>query len=290
MSEVSKDRSVLSRLVREPLVHFLLLGAALFLLYGFIDSDDAPAFDEIVIDEDQLAMLVTRYERTWQRRPTDAELVAVIDAWVRDEVLYREGLALGLDRDDPVVRRRIAQKMDFISEGVVPEPDDDALEGWLRDHAEDYRRPARYAFEQRYVDPERHGENTSARIAGLLSSLRSGDDAPGDATMLPREFPLSGEDQVLRSFGNEFAGQLSTLTVGEWSGPVTSAFGLHVVRVVEAEPSRVPELAEIRDVVERDWLSAETDAVQAALYQAMRDRYTVRLEFETAENGQETQL
>ncbi len=284
--------SVLVRLAREPLVHFLLLGGLLFLVYARIDLDEAPAIEEIVIDEDRLAMLVTRYERTWQRKPTDAELVAVIDAWVREEVLYREGLALGLDRGDPVVRQRIAQKMDFISEGVVQPPDDEALEAWLTENAEGYRRPPQFAFEQVFVNPERRGEDALPFAEAQLETLRSGsgtaNQVSGDPTLLPLVIPLSGEDQILRTFGNEFAGQLGDLPVGEWAGPVSSAFGLHLVRVTQAEPSRIPPLAEIREPVMRDWLSAETEAVQESLYRAMRDRYSVRLAFDRAEAGAES--
>jgi len=276
--------SLLFRLIREPLLHFLLLGGLLFFLYTAVNRDDAPAYDEIVIDEDRVAMLVSRYERTWQRRPTEAELLAVIDAWVRDEVLYREGLALGLDRDDPVVRQRIAQKMDFISEGIVPAPGDDDLAAWLEEKADSYRRPARYAFEQRFVDPGRHGQDLAGYARDALAALRAGStaaaDTVGDPTMLPPTMGPTGEDQVMRTFGAEFSAQLADLPVGEWGGPVRSAFGLHLVRIVDSEPARVPPLSEIRDEVERDWLSAESEAVQEALYRAMRDRYTVRLDFD----------
>ena len=289
MTTAVNKMSLGSRLVREPLIHFLLLGALLFVVYSIVNRDSAPEIDEIVIDENRVAMLVSRYERTWHRKPNETELLAVIDAWVRDEVLYREGLALGLDREDPVVRQRIAQKMDFISEGIVPTPGDSDLEAWLEERADEYRRPARYAFEQQFIDPDRHGEEPNEYAANALATLRADSDAAvGDPTLLPPVVELAGEDQIQRTFGGEFSEQLSALPVGEWSGPVASAFGLHLVRVVDSEPARLPPLMEIREQVERDWTAARSEAVQETLYEAMRDRYTVRLEFDP-DGGRESE-
>jgi len=269
----------MKRLLREPLLHFLVLGLGLFLLYALL-NDAEEAKDEIVVDAERMAFLASRFERTWQRPPTKAELDGLVTSWIREEILYREGIAMGLDRDDPIVRRRIAQKMDFISDAGVAEPEEAALQQWLSDHADSYRVPPSYALEQRFFDPGRHGENLEAAVGVALDRLRggAGAEAVGDATLLPQRWPLSSSDQIARTFGEDFAASLAKLPDGEWAGPVRSGYGMHLVRIGEREPGYLPELDEVRDAVARDLLQARTDSAKDALFELLRERYTVRFE------------
>lgn len=267
-------------LLHQPLFHFFALGAGLFVLYGFLNGDSGPAPDEIVVDENRITALAAGFERTWQRPPQPQELDRLIDNWVREEVLFREGLALGLDRGDPVVRRRIAQKIEFMADGGVRPPTEEELEEWLAQYSDRYRVPPRYSFEQRFYDPQRYGEQLEETLRSALAALRAGnaEGIPADVSLLPAGLELSTKAQIARSFGTAFASDLAQQPPGDWVGPIESSFGVHLVRVDNVEGGYLPDLDDVRVAVERDLMQARTDAVKVAFYQALRDRYTVRIE------------
>lgn len=279
-------RALPSRLLREPLVHFLLGGALLFALYG---SPPATGPERIVVDGARIEQLVLGFTRVWQRPPTADELAGLVDDFVREEVYYREALAMGLDRDDTIVRRRMRQKLEFLSEDLaaLETPDDATLEAWLAEHADAYRIEPRAALAQVYVSRERHGEDTEATARRWLAALRSGEaaDTLGDASLLPETLPLSSAREIARHFGDAFAASVLELAPGEWEGPVASAFGLHLVRVESREPGRAPSLDEVRSAVERDWASAEREKANEAFYQALRGRYEVTVEMPEPEEA-----
>lgn len=268
-------------LLREPLLHFFALGLLLFLLYGLVSDQSAPATDEIVLDQGRLAGLVAAFEKTWRRNPTDEELQGLIDAWVREEILYREGLAVGFDQNDPVIRRRVAQKMTFIADGMVPEsPTDAELEAWLTDNIGSYEIPASYTLRQVYIDPQRHPEDLDRVLGDTLAALRNGADPAqqGDSSLLLSAVESASSLDVARIFGSTFVEGLADVTVGEWVGPVQSGYGQHFVFVSDYVPARNPVLEEVRAAVERDVLSAKSKQVNEAFYSSLRDRYSVRIE------------
>lgn len=261
------------------MLHFFVLGTALFVLFGWLNQGTVKAPDEIVVDLPRIESLAAQFERVWQRPPTADELRGLIDGWVREEILYREGVALGLDRNDTVVRRRIAQKMEFIADGAVPaEPTDEELEEWLASNMDRYRIEAVYNLEQAYFDPARHDDGLRARLAALGSTLGVAATVPGsDPTLLPGTLRAARSSEIARTFGAGFADTLAALPTGEWQGPVESAYGLHLVRIGEKVPGKDPVLAEVRDAVERDWSAAQAERLNEAFYEAVKDRYTVRL-------------
>lgn len=266
-------------LLRQPLVHFFVLGALLFVLFGFVSDGTEDAPGEIVVDANRIAALVSRFERTWQRPPTPQELEGLIDSYVREEVLYREAIALGLDQDDPVVRQRMAQKIEFIFEGDLGVPDEAELLEWLEAHPDNYRVSPRYAFEQVFFNPERHGDRLQATVEDALAAIEAGEtNVPSDSTLLPDRLELSSTLSIERLFGPDFVAGLDAQPVGEWAGPVSSSYGLHLVRVLRREPGYVPPLDEVRDAVERDWLQAQSERAKQAFYGALRDRYEVRVD------------
>jgi len=269
------------RLFREPLLHFFALGLLLFILYGSIFDDSSRAVDEIVIDQARLSALVANFQKTWQRPPTDMERAGLIDAWVREEILYREGVASGFDRDDPVIRRRVAQKMSFVAGGLVPQaPDDAELEAWLQANIGDYRVPAEYALQQIYIDPQKHTGDLDALVSDFRARLKNEDEAPppGDSTLLPFALTNTSSVELARIFGTQFVRALSELSVGSWQGPVSSGFGLHFVKIDQHIPARDPELEEVRAAVERDVLSNNSKLINEAFYATLRSRYSVRIE------------
>jgi len=267
------------RLLREPLLHFFVLGALLFALYAGLNPGAAGAADEIVVTRGQQQNLQLQFLRTRQRAPTADEQRGLVDNWVREEVLYREGVALGLDRNDPVVRRRVGQKVEFIADGLTPTaPSEAELAAWLDAHRERYTIEARYTLQQRYFDPARHGGGLQATLAAAQRALQAGKAVPGDATLLPPALSDAGTSEVMRSYGEDFAAALQVLPSGGWQGPVRSGFGLHLVRLDQRVPARAATLAEARAEVERDLLHARAAEASATHYQKLRERYSIRIE------------
>lgn len=269
----------LNKFLREPLLHFFILGVLLFGLFAWNNDDALRAPDEIVIDAARLDALGMQFERVWQRPPTPDEMSGLIDNWIREEVMYREGLALGLDREDPVLRRRVAQKMEFISEDLVDAPPtENELRAWYEDHADDYRLDPRFSFRQIYFDASARRDTLETTVENALRQLANGQVPAGDVTMLPAELDDANLTEVRRTFGDRFADSLAALAVGDWRGPVVSGYGLHLVRIDEKQESRLPEFDEVRAAVERDFRANRTRSLKDAFYEQLRERYTVTYE------------
>ena len=272
------------RWLREPLLHFLVLGTAIFALAHLVGDPGDGRADRIALSTGDVEQLATGFERTWQRAPTPEELAGLVEERVREEVYYREALALGLDRDDTIVRRRLRQKMEFLSEDLAAaEPTDAELEAWLRANPERFRIPPRMGFRQVFLSRERRGDRVRADAERLLAMLRAGDGgvepaALGDPLPLPAEDADLSESEVAGLFGAGFAAQLFVLEPGAWQGPVESAYGVHLVFARERSPGRDPELAEVRDAVAREWSAARRDRAREEFYRELRERYDVRIE------------
>ncbi len=267
------------KLLREPLLHFALMGAVLFVVYGWVNSDAASEPQEIVLTQGQLDNLRAKFERVWQRPPSADELKGQVDQWVRNEILYREGQARGLERDDPMVRRLIAQKMEFIADGNTPNaPGDAELQAWLNANQGKYAIEPRYTLRQVFLDPARHGARLDADIEAALAALARGRTVDGDSTLLPSELEATPAPEVVRVFGAEFAASLKSLPTGEWEGPVRSGLGLHLVKIEQRVDGRAATLAEVRDVVERDLLRERSIQVKEDFYKKLRANYTLRIE------------
>ena len=269
----------ISTILREPLLHFFAGGTLLFLLYGFVNSEGLDSPDEIIVDDAGVTALAAAFERARQRPPTESELRGLVDNWIREEILYREGLAMRLDENDPIVRRRIAQKIEFIAEGlVVSRPDVADMQGWLDEHPDTYRIPASYTLRQFFFDPSKRGESLQADIENARAGLSSGTVAyAGDPTMLPESLEDLDAEVVGRIFGKVFATSLEHLSAATWVGPVESDFGQHLVYVEAVEPSRLPTLDEVRREVERDMLRAQTEQSNEAFYNSLREKYTINI-------------
>jgi hypothetical protein len=269
------------RFLNEPLTHFFMIGLLLFVLYGLVNDDSGRSAEEIVVDQGRISGLAANFGKTWQRPPTAEELQNMIDNWVREEILYREGIAIGFDLDDPVIRRRVAQKMTFVADGVVPNsPGDEELEDWLAANISDYEIPAVYTLQQVYIDPQRHIDDLDFFITSIQASLDDGADAKmlGDSTLLPAEITSSSSVELARIFGAEFVSALTEMSVGGWQGPIRSGYGLHLVRIDEHIAARQPVLDEVRAAIVRDVLSDKSQKIGEAFYAALRERYTVRIE------------
>jgi hypothetical protein len=276
----------MSRILREPLLHFLIAGALLFLVFDVVNQDQAEP-DIIVIDTARVASLSAQFERTWNRRPTESEMEGLINSWLEEELLYREGLALGLERSDPVVRRRVAPQVGFISESLNDgPPDEEALQQWLDDHPEQYRQTAQYTFRQLYFNPDQFGDELMLTAKQALAELEAGKTGvESSQTMLPGELREASPAQVARVFGQDFAAGIEGQPQGEWFGPVTSGFGLHLVLIDSKTLARDSDLAEVRAAVERDLLYDRNQRARAALIDALKKQYVIQRADRPASNG-----
>lgn len=279
--------SKLRRLLREPLLHFLLIGALLFVVFALRQQPETQSSNRIVVDAGQVEQLAAQFRRTWMRPPTQQELEGLTESLVRDEVYYREALALGLDKDDPVMRRRMRQKLEFIFEDLTAEtPTDEQLATYLEENTDYFRIEPRVSFQQLYLNPDQHLD-PAAEARELLAGLEAGAKPAesGDPSLLPADMTLASTSEIARTFGREFADELSGMQPGGWAGPVYSGLGLHVVRVTEREEGRLPELAEVRPIVEREWLAKRRQELKDLSYERLREGYEVIVEHPEPESG-----
>jgi hypothetical protein len=278
---------MLKSVLLEPLVHFLLLGAALFAADAWLRPASAPAGStEIVVGEARVRSLAQNFRRTWQRPPSAAELEGLVASHVREEILYREALALGLDRDDAVIRRRLQQKVEFVSEeaAALAKPAEQDLAKYLADHADAFRIPPRVTFRQVFLDPRKRGGALDADARRLLDVL-NGTRAPSDPSalgdglaLLEPRYEDAPQADVARQFGQEFAADLVKQPQGRWSGPVASGYGAHLVRVDALVPGRLPTVDEVRPLLEREWSNARRQEVSKAFYDKLRAKYKVTVQ------------
>ena len=268
-------------LSRSPLTVFLLLGIGVFAGERWlVDGNDQRRVVRVTVE--QVDALRARWDAQWGRAPTGRELRGLIDEAVREEILYREALRMALDRDDPIVRRRLARKMTFMLEdnSDVQEPAPREVEEFFSDHAERYRQPARTTFQHVFLSHDRR-EDPERDAAGLLGVLRNEPErswrTAGDAFALLREYAGRTDREIAESFGADFSAALADLAPGNWRGPVTSAHGTHLVRVLTRSTPRTPALQDVRERVTQDLLEAGRRAQNAAALQTLRERYEVQL-------------
>jgi parvulin-like peptidyl-prolyl cis-trans isomerase-like protein len=270
----------IKRLWREPLVHFLLIGTALFLFYDLTRDVGSEPPNRIVVNSGQVEQLAANFKRTWMRPPTEDELSALAENYVREEVFYREALAMGLDQNDPQVRRRMRMKLEFILEDLLSQDvTDEELTTFLQQHPDKFRTEAQVSFQQVYLNPDKRKDLTSD-AEKLLASLNGGraPESVGDPTLVPFDYSLATQSEISRSFGERFAQDAIKLKPGDWTGPVYSAYGGHLLKVSERVDAHMPALADIRALVEREYLVQRRKEQKNLAYQKLREGYQVTIE------------
>lgn len=275
----------MKKLLREPLLHFLLLGAAIFAAYSFISKRSIEEPGKIVITQGQIAAMATVFARTWQRPPTSEELDGLIRDRVQEEVYCREAMAMGMDKDDTIIRRRLRQKMEFLTDDVaaLAEPTDADLNAYLTAHPDSFRVEQRYTFQQVYLNPQKHGDKLAQDVAQLLAQLNQAGNITdvaelGDSFLLEHKFTAVPAGEITKLFGEGFAAKLSGLQPGQWQGPVESGYGVHLVKISERTEGRLPALAEVRDAVRREWENTRRLDGNEKFYQELLKRYAVTIE------------
>lgn len=277
----------MKRLLHEPLLQFLLIGVALFVAYSYQQRGGSAEASpqEIRLTLDELAQLELLFESQWQRPPTPDEFGRLVENRVQEEVLYREAIAMGLDKDDTIVKRRMAQKMQFLAEDVAAaqEPTTDELRAWFGEHADLFALPGRVSFRHLYFSWDERGEaarDDAAKALATLAGAPSGSERAAslaDPFMFQDYYGDRSSEEIAREFGPAFAQAVAKLAPGSWQGPLESGYGWHLVFVETALPGRTPAFEEVEPAAKTAWLGAQKAEAWREAYAEMRARYTVSL-------------
>ena len=270
-------------LLKDPLIHFLLLGGCLFaVFYGRGDSGDSerPA---IYISSEQLEQLTQAWRVLQGREPTDAELAELIEPTIRDEVMYREALALGLDVDDDEVRTRLIEKMQYVTQDVAdPEPaSEQALRAFFDASPQRFQIPETVTFEQIFFSPSQRGDTIQGDVAAALAQLNAGGGRTGlgDRTPLQDRFRDSARERIRILFGETLTSAVFSSQPDVWSGPYASDFGLHVIRLIERSEARQPSFAEARERALQLFAEDTRQRANEASYTNIRSRYDIVIDW-----------
>ncbi len=279
----------MKKLYKEPLLHFLIIGALIFVLFSIVNKDElAVSENKIVVTAADIERLSGNWSKKWNRPPTEIELKGLVDSYIKEEVYYREALALGLDQNDTILRRRLMQKMEFLSNDLAElnQPDETALNKYFLDNQEKYELPAQVSFTHIYFSLDKRGAKAFEDAKRVLSGLNAL-SAPekGDSFMMQYDFVQETPFEVERLFGKGFAEQLFTLETNTWLGPIESGYGLHLVRMSEKIDSRMPGLASVIDKVRTDFMFEQRQKVNKEIYERFKERYEIVVEDMPKQSG-----
>ena len=267
---------------KEPLLHFLIIGAVIFVVFTVVNKEEATVSgNKIVISSAEIERLSDNWSKKLNRPPTETELQGLIESYIKEEVYYREALALGLDQNDTILRRRLMQKMEFLSNDLADlnQPDESELNKYFVDNQGKYKLPARMSFTHIYFSLDKRGAMALEDSKKVLSELNV-PRAPerGDSFMMEYDFIQETPFEVVRLFGKGFAEELFTLGINTWQGPIESGYGLHLVRISEKVESRMPELASVIDKVRTDLMFEQRQKMNKEIYEKFKERYEIVVE------------
>jgi peptidyl-prolyl cis-trans isomerase C len=281
------DLPLLNRWLREPLLHFLLIGIAVFAVYAYAHRGrgGVESSRQIAVSLDELRQMEMYFESQWHRPPTPQEFQSMVEDRVREEVLYREALAMGLDKDDTIVKRRMAQKMQFLSEDVAAAhaPSAAELKTWFEKNSTKFALPSRYSFRHLYFSPDKRGTNAKEDAVKALAKILGQPEDSKLAVSLPDRFMFQdyygdrAPEALAKEFGPQFVVALEKLKPGSWQGPIESGYGWHLVFVDAVIPGRIPAFEEIEPDVKTAWLGEQKQQAWQKAYREMRAKYAVLL-------------
>jgi peptidyl-prolyl cis-trans isomerase C len=277
---------------KEPLVHFLLLGALLFAVNAVVSGNDSEDLERVDVSRQNIKWLTSAWQRQWRRPPTASELDGLIANHIREEILYREAVAMGLDSDDTIVRRRMVQKLEFLTEDLVNqlEPSEEQLLEHFEGHPEDYQDPELRSFSHIFFSTDERGGGAGAEATRVLEELRARSSPPerapelGDRFMMQYDYPRRTEEEVARHMGTAFARALFGVEPGGWGGPLESGYGLHLVRVSEIQDGRPLQFSEVREQVRDEVMRVQREVANEAFYEGLKSRYEIVIEDDLAES------
>jgi hypothetical protein len=281
------------KFLREPLLHFLFIGAAIYLLFGaFAETAPEETDKTIVVSAGEVEWMQTSWQKRWNRPPTPQELDGLIQQYIRETVLYREALTMGLNKHDQVIRRRLAMKLEFLAKDLVAltPPTDEELVAYFGAHQDRYQEPVLYTFTQIFFDPDKRGNATLEDAEAIKATLMARGDAIedagalGDDFMLQSYYPEKDPLEIQKLFGSGFAASLMDLTPGQWHGPVLSGYGTHLVYVSSIREPSPPVFAQVLEQVVQDWTSEKSEELNEQFYANLRDNYTIVIEEPVAQD------
>jgi hypothetical protein len=266
------------RWLREPLLHFVMAGFALFLIYGALQgSSQSQTSQRIEVTADDIRRIEIAWLARWQRRPTAEQLRGMIDEDIKEEILYREALELGLEQGDTIIRRRLAQKMDFLAEDVASlrEPAAGEVEAWFARNRERFASPPLVTFHHLFFASDKRGPDAQAQASEELATLTGKDARGGDPFMFKPAYAEQTPDQVARVFGSKFAASLYQQRPGAWRGPLESGYGWHLVWIDGLTPSESPAFETVAQQAKAEWLSDQRSEAKRAMFEKLKARYEI---------------
>jgi hypothetical protein len=275
------------QLAKEPLLQFLLIGACIYGAYAWFGAADETTDDlSVVVDAARIQGFVTAWESRYNRPPTAAELDGLINQFIREDILYREATAMGLGEDDPITRRRLAQKLEFLTKDVarLKEPVEGELEAYFEANQSAYRAPDLITFSHIFIDPDKREDTTLGDAEALLAQLKSQGEPDadtltlGDRFMLQNYYPQKTELEIRKQFGSGFSEVVMGLAPGQWHGPVLSGYGVHLVYVSALQQSPPPAFADVQDAVFADWQAGQQAQFNEEFFQSLKSRYEIVVE------------
>lgn len=269
------------KILKEPFFHFLALGAFIFAAYAWLgDGDDA---GQIVVTRGQQDNLVSTFKQSWQRPPTAEEFQGMLEDYIRQEIAYREASEMELDRNDIIIRRRLRQKLELLTEDLasMTPPTTEEIAAFYEVRKENYRADPRFSFQQLYFSADQRTEKAREEAIGALEHLAAGGseaEIAADVISLPRAMRDASRREVAATFGTGFADALAALPEESWAGPVESGFGLHLVRVARHTEAQIIPLEKVWPVVRNDLLAERRQQAVKDLYDRLADNYRITVE------------
>ena len=268
----------MKKLLREPLVHFLLIGLGLFFIYGL--GNTKPDQNEIIIDDGLINEIVAKWELQRNRQPTLEELSGLVNEFIEQEVLYQEALEMNLDHNDEIVKRRLAQKMEFISDGLAEslQPTEDILKKYFEDHKDNYSKDPIYTISHVYFSQDKRSDAyNDAKNALKLVSM----EGLGDPISLPKTYTDASSFAISRDYGTSFVNSLDTLEIGKWTGPINSGLGVHLVFIKEKKARGLYTFEEVKDKVIVDYNFEASNDFKKELIATLLKGYKINVEIES---------
>ncbi|MFC1689280.1 peptidylprolyl isomerase [Pseudomonadota bacterium] len=274
----------LTRLFREPLIQFLIIGAAIYGAYALFGTPEEDYRDNIIlVDSNRINAMISEWESRWQRPPTRQEIDGLIEQYVKEDVLYRQAVAMGLNEDDPITRRRMAQKLEFLTSDLaqMQEPAEGELQAFFEENEADYRDPDRISFSHIFIDPDARGDATLADADELLVQLKAEGEPTeemlqrGDRFMLQSYFAAATDLDIRRQLGSGFAESVMALEPGQWHGPVLSGYGVHLVYVFAYQEAPAPQFEVVRERVLEDWHTVKREEFNKQFLKSLKERFEI---------------
>lgn len=274
----------LTRLLKEPLIQFLIIGAGIYGAYALFGTPEEDFRDTIVrVDSNRIEAMISQWESRWKRPPTRQEIEGLIQGYIREDVLYRQAVAMGLNEDDPITRRRMAQKLEFLTSDLarMQQPEEGELEQYFAENRASYRDPDLITFTHIFFDPDKREDATLEDVAEMLAQLQAAGEPDaetllaGDRFMLQNHFAAATELGISRQLGSEFSEAVMGLSPGQWHGPVLSGYGAHLVYVHDFVAAPPAELAGVQARVLDDWHSEKREKFNADFLESLKSRYEI---------------